>query len=281
MHPLVSATWLLEHLNDPNLRIADCRFTLGEPQAGSLAYAAGHLPGAVFLDLERDLSGPVGPTGGRHPLPDPGTLASRLGSHGIGGEHLVVAYDDSGGMFAPRLWWLLRWLGHDQVAVLDGGMSAYLAAGGSLTTTVPQHAPARLSVRLRPELVASAEDVARRPAGAVLVDSRATPRYRGEVEPIDPVAGHIPGAINRDWAGAVGPDGRFLQPEALQERLAPLLEAPDAIVYCGSGVSAAANALAVEVAGLRSPDLPPLRLYAGSWSDWITDPAHPVARGDE
>jgi thiosulfate/3-mercaptopyruvate sulfurtransferase len=281
MHPLVSAEWLLEHLSDPRLRIADCRFTLGQPQAGSEAYAAGHLPGAVFLDLEGDLSGPVGPTGGRHPLPDPETLAARLASLGIGDEHVVVAYDDSGGMFAPRLWWLLRWLGHDQVAVLDGGLRAFLAAGGSLATAVPRHAASQLKVRLRPEMVASAEDVARKSAGAVLVDSRAAPRYRGEVEPIDPVAGHIPGAINRDWAGAVGPDGCFLQPEELRERLAPLLKAPDAIVYCGSGVSAAANALAVEVAGSRSPDLPPLRLYAGSWSDWISVASRPGARGDE
>jgi thiosulfate/3-mercaptopyruvate sulfurtransferase len=272
--PLVSATWLLEHLADPGVRVADCCFTLGQPDAGRARYEAGHLPGAVYLDLERDLSGPRGERGGRHPLPEPGALATRLGGLGIGDASFVVAYDDSG-MYASRLWWLLRWLGHDGVAVLDGGVGAWIEAGGRLETAEAAHPPATFTPRPRPELVARAEDVRDRPSGTALVDSRAPVRYAGANEPIDPVAGHIPGAINHDWAEALAPDGRFKGAEAQRARFAGL-EGEEAIVYCGSGVSACANLLALEVAGL-----PGARLYPGSWSDWVSDPENPVATGGE
>lgn len=272
--PLVSAAWLLEHVSDPAVRVADCRFTLGQPDAGRERYDAGHLPGAVYLDLERDLSGPKGERGGRHPLPDPAVLAARLGALGIGDDSLVIAYDNSG-MVSARLWWLLRWLGHSAVAVLDGGVGAWLEAGGTLTTTEPAYPAATFTPRPRPELVATAEDVRGRGLGVALVDSRARARYEGESEPIDPVAGHIPGAINRDWAEALGPEGRYKSPEAQRERLAGL-GGEDTVVYCGSGVSAAANLLALELAGQ-----PGARLYAGSWSDWVSDPKNPVATGPE
>ena len=276
MHPLVTAEWLLEHLQDPEVRIADVRFSLADPLAGRMAYLEAHIPGAVYLDLETDLSGPVPPDrkGGRHPLPDPQALAATLGEDGIGDEHFVVAYDENG-MFAPRLWWLLRWLGHERVAVLDGGIRAFVAAGGALTAERPEYPGATFTPRPQEGWVVSAEEVASRGPGTVLIDARAPERYRGEVEPIDPVAGHIPGAINRNWADNFEPDGRHKPPQALRERFAAG-EGKELILYCGSGVSASANLLALEVAGIKGA-----RLYAGSWSDWVSDPSRPVAKGEE
>ncbi|MER3553784.1 MAG: sulfurtransferase [Meiothermus sp.] len=275
--PLVSAQWLKEHLGDPNLRVVDCRFSLADPLAGRFAYLAGHVPGAIYLDLETDLSGPVHPDrkGGRHPLPDPATLAETLAQAGIGDETFVVAYDEppAGGMFAPRLWWLLRWLGHDGVAVLDGGIAAWREAGGDIETAVPAYPKAHFTPRPHPEMVVDAEAVAQRSARTVLIDSRAPARYRGDTEPIDPVAGHIPGAINRDWLETYDPSGRFKSAAAQQERFAGL--DGEVIAYCGSGVSASANVLALELAGKKA------KLYAGSWSDWVSGGSRPVATGDE
>lgn len=274
--PLVPAAWLLERLGSPDLVVADCRFTLGQPDAGRGKYRAGHVPGAVYLDLEHDLSAPAGRAGGRHPLPEPAALAGTFGAAGIGDGSTVVAYDDAGGAYAARLWWLLRWLGHDAVAVLDGGFPAWTEAGGPVTTEEPRPVPASFTPRPRPKMLASAADVRARPAGTLLIDSRAPARFRGEVEPIDPVAGHIPGAINLDWAAGVAPDGRFRPPAEQAERLAVVREPDRTVVYCGSGVTAAANLLALELAGK-----PGARLYAGSWSDWIADPTNPVSTGDE
>jgi thiosulfate/3-mercaptopyruvate sulfurtransferase len=275
--PLVSAQWLREHLDDERLRIVDCRFSLRDPLAGRQAYVAGHIPGALFLDLEQDLSAPVRPDrrGGRHPLPAPEALAETLGHAGIGNQHFVVAYDDPpvGGMYAPHLWWLLKWLGHDQVAVLDGGIRAWQEAGYEVSTSAVQHAPTTFRPHPRPEMVVDADFVAHRPPGTVLIDSRAPERYRGEVEPIDPVAGHIPGAINRNWLDSLDASGRFQPAEAQQKRFEGL--EGEIIAYCGSGVSATANVLALELIGK------PARLYAGSWSDWVSDPNRPVATGKE
>jgi thiosulfate/3-mercaptopyruvate sulfurtransferase len=281
--PIKSAEWLLEHQRDNDVRLADTRFMLGQPEAGVAAYRAGHVPGAVFLDLERDLSSPVQPDkkGGRHPLPDPHVLATKLGALGIGDDHLVIAYDDPStgqGFYAAHLWWLLRYLGHDRVAVLDGGMPAWVGAGGALETASPEHPNSSFTPRVRPEMVVDADFVASREASTVLIDSRAGARYRGEVEPIDPKAGHIPGARNRDWSAGLGADGRWKSSEAQEERFADLpggLES-DLIVYCGSGVSAAGNLLALEIAGKSGA-----RLYAGSWSDWVSDESRPVATGEE
>lgn len=279
--PLITADWLKDHLQDEQLRIVDCRFSLADPQAGRQAYGAGHLLGAVYLDLERDLSGPKreGGAGGRHPLPKPDELATRLGALGIGDESLVVAYDDppGGGMFAARLWWLLRWLGHEGVAVLDGGVGAWRQAGGALVAEVPHSPPATFTPRPRPELVTDAAGVAQR-GEAALVDSRAAARYSGAVEPLDRAAGHIPGALNLDWAGALDEEGRFKSAQEQRGRFAAV-EGQDAVFYCGSGVSAAVNLLALEVAG--RPLGPNTRLYAGSWSDWVSDGGRPVATGTE
>jgi thiosulfate/3-mercaptopyruvate sulfurtransferase len=272
MSPLVSATWLLENIHNPKVRIVDCRFVLGAPSAGRNAYESGHLEGAVFLDLETDLSSPKRPdgSGGRHPLPDPDVLAQTLGSLGIGNQHTVVAYDDPStgqGFYAAHLWWLLRYLGHDAVHVLDGGIPAWNAP---LETTPPQHPPSQFLAKPRSDMVVDAQVVAS--GSAKLFDARAPERYRGETEPLDRKAGHIPGAENLFWATALE-NGVWKSPEAQRQRFM-LESAEEAVFYCGSGVSACANLLALEIAGLKGA-----KLYAGSWSDWVSDDARAVEIG--
>jgi thiosulfate/3-mercaptopyruvate sulfurtransferase len=278
MSNLIDAGELVGRLDDPALRIVDARFDLADPAAGRGAYERSHLPGAIHLDLEDDLSAPVRPDGrgGRHPLPTPEALAARLGELGIGDAHEVVAYDDAGGAFAARVWWLLRWLGHDRVRVLDGGLAAWRAAGGPETAARPDLPPARLTARPDPALVVDADDVLAHleDADRLLVDARAPERYRGEEEPIDPRAGHVPGALNLPFAGNLDADGRFLPQEALRARFAPLRGAGEVVVYCGSGVTAAHDLLAIEEAGLGLA-----RLYAGAWSDWCRREGLPVETG--
>lgn len=280
--PLKSAAWLLDHLNAPRLRVLDCRYALTDPLVGRIAYLEGHVPGAIYADLETDLSGPVQPggAGGRHPLPDPEALAAWLGGVGIGNDSVILAYDDPAtgqGFYAARAWWLLRWLGHREVYVLDGGWPAYLASGGEASTREPAHSPATFTPDVQPDMVATAEDVADRGSDVLLLDSRAPTRYRGESEPIDRKAGHIPGAVNREWSAALDDAGYWRDADLQTVRL----DAGDAptITYCGSGVSAAPNLLARELAGV--PLGPHNRLYAGSWSDWVSDDARPVATGEE
>ena len=281
--PLATVSWLADHLDDPRVRVLDARFVLTDPEAGPGAYADGHVPGASYVHLERDLSAPKRPggAGGRHPLPDPVVLAARLGGLGIGNGTWVVVYDDprgGQGMYAARAWWLLRWLGHAAVAVLDGGWPAWLAAGGPVSTDVPHPEPTPFEPRVQEGWVVTAEEVASRAPDSVLIDSRARPRYLGEVEPIDPKAGHVPGAANVDWAASLDEEGHFRPAEAQRERFR-MAEGRELIVYCGSGVSAAANVLALSLAG-RPPGAE-TRLYAGSWSDWVSDPSRPVATGEE
>lgn len=278
MNAIVSMKWLLARLYEPDLVIADCRFQLGKPDAGREAYEAGHIPGAVYLDLERDLSGPVGEHGGRHPLPDVEALAARLAAAGISNESRVVAYDDQGGAMASRLWWLLRYLGHDNVFVLDEGFGAWSREGYPVDSETRTVVPARFEPRVRPDMLADVEEVRlkRGQPGVILIDSRESPRYRGEVEPIDRVAGHIPGAINRFWADSRDPDGKWRDPAAQSVRFADLPPSDEIIVYCGSGVTATPNVLALEAAGFER-----VKLYAGSWSDWISYLGNPVAMGDE
>jgi thiosulfate/3-mercaptopyruvate sulfurtransferase len=281
MNPLISAAWLLEHHLNLDLRVIDARFLLGQPNAGRDAYDAGHIPGAVFMDLERDLSRPKRSDGrgGRHPLPDPNVLASKLSELGIGDEHSVIVYDDPStgqGFYAAHVWWLLRYLGHDRVAVLDGGLPAWSAVGGKLEENLPIYDMANFTPRVRPEMFVDAEEVAARGSGAILVDSRAAPRYRGEVEPMDAKAGHIPGAINLDWSASLGSDGKFKSSSEQAERFSVLENADEVLVYCGSGVSACGNLLALELAGISGA-----KLYAGSWSDWISQPDAAIAVGPE
>lgn len=272
--PLVEAAWLLEHCNDSDVRVVDTRFTLGKPGLGFAAFEAGHIPGAVFVDLERDLSAPVHPdrVGGRHPIPAVEHLESVFARLGISNQHHVVAYDDpstGAGFYAPHLWWLLRYLGHDKVSVLNGGLPAWLAAGGSLETEQRVYPQASFQARLRPEMIVDANAVQARSASSVLVDSRAPERYRGDVEPLDWKAGHIPGAINANWAEGLR-DGFW---KSTEEQKLRFPETGELIVYCGSGVSAAGNLLALELAGVTHA-----KLYPGSWSDWISDDLHPTSQ---
>lgn len=276
IHPLIAVDDLVGRLGDPSLRLVDCRWYLGRPGDGRVAYEAGHLPGAVHADIDTDLAVLDGP--GRHPLPDPAAFAARMAALGIGDEHLVVAYDDVGGWVAARLWWMLDDLGHGRVAVLDGGIGAWTAAGLPLSTQGPASAPARL--RLADHWSRTIDrDALRAGLGAVrLLDARGAPRYRGEVEPIDAVPGHIPTAVNAPTDGNLGPDGRFLGASALGDRYRGLGadgRSGDVVTSCGSGVAACHNALAMRAAGLPDP-----LLYVGSYSDW-TQQGLPIVTGDD
>ena len=279
---LLTAQQLAERLSTPDLRILDCRFALDNPDVGRSRYAEGHIPGARFADLEQDLSGPVVKgTTGRHPLPDPALLQERLREWGVNQDSTVLLYDDGPGAFAARAWWLLAWLGkRDGVYLLDGGFQAWQAASLPVTAQIDEAARGNFTARPDASLVLDADSLSRRlrdPA-LTLIDARGLPRFRGEVEPLDPVAGHIPGACCAPFTDNLGADGRFLPPAQLRQRFERLLagRSPDQLVaYCGSGVTACHNLFAMSLAGL-----PLAPLYAGSWSEWITDPARPVAAGD-
>jgi len=282
----VSPEWLHAHLDDPDVVIVDCRFSLADPTLGQRQYREGHIPGAFYLDLNRDLSGPVGAHGGRHPLPDPDQLAQTLSKLGVQAQTQVVAYDDSRLAFAARLWWLLRALGHRRVAVLNGGLAAYRAAGYSLTSEVPLPRSLRAALRRSENFIpqpsfqnwvdAAAVQARRHQPGVALVDSREPSRYRGEAEPIDPVAGHIPGALNYPWQEVTHPDGSLRSLQEQRRRWAALESAEEIIVYCGSGVTACVNLLSLELAGIHGG-----KLYAGSWSDWCSYGDLPIAVGSE
>ena len=272
--PILAPEELLPLVHEPHVRLVDCRFSLAAPEAGPDAYRTGHLPGAVYLHLEKDLSGPVGPHGGRHPLPYSARLAARLSELGVGREHRVVVYDDAGEM-AARAWWLLTYLDYPSVEVLDGGVAAWQQLHGPMTGDPPAHRPVEVAARVRPEMVVHDRAAVEAAAQAGnLVDSRAPERYRGDTEPLDRRAGHIPGARNFAWTRIKGADGRYLAPGALRHRFATLPDSP-AVVYCGSGVTACPNVLALTRIGR------PARLYAGSWSDWISYPDRPIAVGPE
>jgi thiosulfate/3-mercaptopyruvate sulfurtransferase len=280
--PLIGVAALRDRLRsgDPHLRIADCRWVLGEPGAGEAAYLAGHIPGAIHIDLDEDLTDRDGyGAPGRHPLPSPAEVAQTLGRAGIGDGDLVVAYDDVGGWVAARLWWMLDVLGHHDVLVLDGGIGAWLAAGGELTTDVRDVPPAELNLADRWTGVIDREELRRRLGSVVLLDARAAPRYRGETEPIDPVAGHIPTARSAPVDGNLAePNGPFLAGQDLAARFRELGadgSAGPVVTSCGSGVSALHHALALRAAGLPDPIL-----YVGSYSDWARS-GEPVATGAE
>lgn len=268
--PLITAGDLASRLDEPGLRICDVRWYLAEPERGRREYAEGHLPGAVFVDLEHDLSGPGGP--GRHPLPQPADFAATLGRLGLSPGHMVVAYDAAGGSVAARLWWMLRAIGHRAARVLDGGLPAWTAAGLPLSTGVAVPTAEDYPAPAAWTGVVDLETVRTRPPSVTLIDVRAAERYRGEVEPVDPRAGHVPGAVNLPWTANLAPDGRFLPPEELRARYASAGE--EAITSCGSGVNACHAILAMEVAELAAP-----RLWEGSWSEWSRRADLPAATG--
>jgi thiosulfate/3-mercaptopyruvate sulfurtransferase len=278
---LISVEGLAQLINEPGWVIVDCRFSLDDPERGRRAYQKAHIPGAVFAHLEEDLSSPAvtGKTG-RHPLPEVEVIAAKFGTWGIGPETQVVVYDDSGGAMAARLWWLLHWLGHESAAVLDGGFPAWEQAGQPVTPEIPTPGPKIFTPHPNPEMLATVEDVLLNfgDPGCKLIDSRGPERYRGEVEPIDPVAGHIPGAINYPYTANIDSQGHMQLKQVLRGRFEALLDdvpAEQVTFYCGSGVTAAHNVLAVAHAGLGMA-----RLYAGSWSEWIADPERPIATGE-
>jgi thiosulfate/3-mercaptopyruvate sulfurtransferase len=280
-NPLIDATELARltrTVTGTGAVVLDVRWRLAGPSPAQL-YAGGHVPGAIGVDLDRDLAGPVGGgRRGRHPLPDPDVLQKTLRRWGVGGDSTVVAYDDADGSSAARAWWLLRWAGLADVRVLDGGIAAWVGAGLPLTTEVPVPEPGDVVVRPGGMPTVDSDGAGALPGvGGVLLDARAEPRYRGEVEPVDPVAGHIPGARSAPTSGNVDDDGRFLEPEQLRERFSALGVRPgrDVAAYCGSGVTAAQEVLALEIAGV------PAALYPGSWSEWVADPHRPVATGPD
>lgn len=265
---IVSSEWLAANTENPQVVIIDCRFSLADSESGQKQYQESHIPGAFYLDLNRDLASAVGKHGGRHPLPNMGELAEKLSAIGINSsETLVVAYDDSRLAFAARLWWLLRYMGHSKVALLDGGFSAWKAAGYSVTNTLPQPREGKFVVQLQPDLVVDIETVKERKdlPGEVLIDSRESERYAGLREPIDPIAGHIPGAVNYPWQEVTDETGKVRSTSAQKQRWAQLEIGAEIIVYCGSGVTACVNLLSLEIAGI-----PDAKLYVGSWSDWCS-----------
>ena len=275
--PLVDADTLATALaGDGPPTLLDLRWRLGGPP-GRDGYRAGHLPGAAYADLDADLAGPPG-RGGRHPLPDVADVQASLRRLGVSGDRPVVVYDDQDGGVAARAWWVLRWLGHRDVRLLDGGLRAWQSAGHPVETGDVTPAAGDFTARPGGLPVIDAEAAAATAETGVLLDVRSAERYRGEVEPVDPVAGHVPGAVSAPSTGNVDADGRFLPPAQLRARFGSLGVRPDSAVaaYCGSGVTAAQTVLALEVAGLLGS---PAALYAGSWSEWVTDPTRPVATG--
>ena len=263
---------------------ADCRYWLTEPHHGREAFLAGHIPGAIYLDMNQDLSSEVKEHGGRHPLPDPEQLAAKLTAAGVTKTSTIVAYDEQGGSGASRFWWLLQWMGHEgEVLLLDGGWNAWLSAELPVEQGVSSAAASTDALRyepnLQPQLLVSMEEVKSRlgRSDVVMIDSRDGARYRGEVEPIDRVAGHIPGAVNQPWQGNLSANGNWKSTEEQRDRWSEVVgDVEEIIVYCGSGVTACPNVLGLWQAGYRHA-----KLYTGSWSDWSSYEENPVATGEE
>jgi thiosulfate/3-mercaptopyruvate sulfurtransferase len=270
----MSTAELAARRGDPRLRLADVRWYVGEAGRNLTEYGRGHLPGAIYLDIDSDLTWPTGP--GRHPLPEPGSFAALLGSRGFGDDDLIVAYDDAGGVYAARLWWMLRWIGHPGARLLDGGLQAWTAAGFPLTTAEPHCAPATMTVRPGPTRQIDRDALRPLLGKVLLLDARAPDRYTGEQHPVDPIGGHIPTARSAPTTGNLGPDGCFLAPEELSRLYRALgAGAGDTVASCGSGVTACHDIVAMIRAGLPEPIL-----YPGSWSDWCTS-GLPYATGSE
>jgi len=277
---LIDATDLALLIGQGDVLVCDCRFDLGDPDAGRRDYLAGHIPGAVYVDLECDLSAVPSGTNGRHPLPDREAFAARMAELGVTRDGLVVSYDSSGGYYAARLWWMLRWAGHGQVAVLDGGLKAWTEAGQVLEQgqTQPMLGDFRASAEAAMSITETAELEANLSGGDLqVIDARTAERFAGAPHPLDAASGHIPGAGNRFWQNNLTPDGRFKPADELAREFAALLgdrAAATTVHQCGSGVTATHNLLAMEVAGLAGS-----RLYPGSWSEWTSDPRRPIAKG--
>ncbi|MDQ0255698.1 thiosulfate/3-mercaptopyruvate sulfurtransferase [Evansella vedderi] len=276
---IVTSEWLKEKLDDTNIIIADCRFQLGQSTIGVEAYKKEHIPGAIYMDLEKDLSAPISEHGGRHPLPTVEKMVHIFEQAGISNDKKVIAYDDQGGAMAARLWWMLKYLGHEKVYILNEGFTHWKEKGYPISTVQPKLIPTSFTPDVQQQMLASMEEVKEKTSNSnvVLIDSRAEERYLGIMETVDPVAGHIPGAINEDWQNRLGENGIWLLKEEQKESLKKYKELSnkELIVYCGSGVTACANILAFHEIDLRP------KLYAGSWSDWITYKDNPISRNHD
>ena len=267
--PIVSSDWLEKHLHHPNIVIIDCRFRLTDAAWGGTQYKLNHIPGAFYLDLEHDLSSPIQSHGGRHPLPNPGILAQKFASIGItSGKTMVIAYDDSGSAFAARLWWLMRYLGHKKVAVLDGGLKEWKRKKYRLTNGVSSSKPGSFCPQIQSEKVANIDQIRnyQNIANFIIIDSRESDRYEGKREPIDPIAGHIPSAVNFPWVNVINSEGKFHSIEKQGEIWSTLPDGDELIFYCGSGVTACVNLLSLELVRTGKNK----RLYPGGWSDWCS-----------
>ncbi len=276
---VVSKEWLVEQLHNKDVKIVDCRFALGNPTEGEQLYQESHIPEAFYFDLEKQLSAPVAKHGGRHPLPDMGQFKHEIEKVGIDNSKTVVAYDGGEGQFASRFWWLLTYLGHDNVYVLNEGFKGWGEAGYPTTKEQPEEEPASFKAKIRKDMLASYEEVKEivdlKKRSPILIDSRDESRYLGEVEPIDRIAGHIPGAINKCWVEGME-QGRIKNSEEQKQRFSELNKEDEIIVYCGSGVTATPNYIALKMAGFKN-----VRLYAGSYSDWVSYEENQVAKGKE
>lgn len=265
---VITSEWLIEQLNNPQVVIIDCRFQLSDPDWGYQQYLSSHIPGAYYLNLDRDLSGAVGQHGGRHPLPNVNLLSEKLATLGIVCNHtMIVAYDDSRFAFASRLWWLLRYIGHNRVAVLDGGWQQWQHQGYPTTQELPETRQGNFVPQLHPDWIVDFETVKVRKDldSTILVDSRDSDRYTGKQEPIDPIAGSIPGAVNSPWKEVSNEQGYFKDLAQQQQLWSPYASADEIIVYCGSGVTACVNLLSLKSAGFNNT-----KLYPGGWSDWCS-----------
>ncbi len=277
---LISTTELAVKIGDPACVIFDCRHDLFDAGKGERLYREGHIPGAIYANMDTDLSGEKNGTNGRHPLPSPAAFTAFLARNGVTNTSKIIAYDDVGGQFASRLWWLARWIGLTDASLLDGGIAKWIADGHALSRDVPVPKPVALRGHANPLMALNADEVEAglKIASTTLIDARAPERYRGEVEPIDPVAGHIAGAKNRFYKENLNADLTMRSPEELGAAFLSIMNAPNAhevVHQCGSGVTACANIFAMEYAGLKGS-----KLYAGSWSEWITNPARPIVKGN-
>lgn len=277
MNFVVDKEWLNENLNNEQIRIVDCRFELGNQDKGVELYEEGHIPGAIYFDLEKQLSAPVSKHGGRHPLPDIDQFKYHIEKAGIDNTKMVIAYDSGEGSYASRFWWLLHYLGHEKVFVLNEGFKGWIEAGYMTTRDIPEYDAAVFEVNIRKEMMASYEEVKevveQEKKSPILIDSREGRRYIGELEPIDRIPGHIPGAINKFWAEGLE-QGSFKDSKEQKKRFAELDSKDPIIVYCGSGVTAAPNYIALKMAGFDN-----VKLYAGSYSDWVSYDENPVEKG--
>ena len=271
---VIASGALAHHNNDPDWVIIDCRYDLADKNAGRNTYMESHIPGAIYADLHDDLSGPPVTNRGRHPLPTPDAMKQLFSRFGIDGRCQVIAYDGANGSFAARLWWMMRYMGHEAVAVLDGGWQAWQQANSPVRQGLETRSPVRFQGQAWEDWVVTVENVT---AARLLIDSRDPARFAGEMEPVDRVAGHIPGATNRFWKNNLEGNGNFKDSSRLRYEFLELMgniTPGDSVFYCGSGVTACHNLLAVSYAGLAMP-----RLYAGSWSEWCADPGRPIATG--